>query len=62
VRILREGLAYATWLSMYGSVEQRRTAAEFVEYILGRVWDAGEDVYRKALAAVEEGKARGLFR
>jgi len=61
VRILREGLAYAAWLSMYGSVEQRRTAAGFVEYILGRAWDAGEDVYRKALAAVEEGKARGLF-
>jgi hypothetical protein len=36
VRILREGLVYAAWLSMYGSVEQRRTAAEFVEYILGR--------------------------
>jgi len=61
VRILREGLVYAAWLSMYGSVEQRRLAAEFVEYILGRAWDAGEDVYRKALAAVEEGKARGLF-
>jgi hypothetical protein len=42
VRILREGLAYAAWLSMYGSVEQRRTAAEFVEYILQRAWDAGE--------------------
>jgi len=61
VRILREGLVYAAWLSMYGSAEQRKTAAEFVEYILGRAWDAGEDVYRKALAAVEEGKARGLF-
>jgi hypothetical protein len=61
VRILREGLVYAAWLSMYGSVEQRRATAEFVEYILGRAWDAGEDVYRKALAAVEEGKARGLF-
>ena len=61
VRILREGLVYAAWLSMYGSAEQRKTAAEFVEYRLGRAWDAGEDVYRKALAAVEEGKARGLF-
>ncbi len=61
VRIPREGLIYAAWLSIYGSVEQRRTAAEFVEYILWRAWDAGEDVYRKALAAVEEGKARGLF-
>jgi hypothetical protein len=59
VRILREGLAYAAWLSMYGSVEQRRTAAEFVEYILQRAWDAGEDVYRKAVAAVKEGKTRG---
>jgi Fe2+ transport system protein FeoA len=31
VRILREGLAYAAWLSMYGSAEQRRLAVEFVE-------------------------------
>jgi hypothetical protein len=31
VRILREGLVYAAWLSMYGSAEQRMLAVEFVE-------------------------------
>jgi ankyrin repeat protein len=30
VNILREGSAYAAWLSVYGSKEQRRLAAEFV--------------------------------
>ena len=36
VRILKDGLAYAAWLSIHGSGEQRRLAAEFVEYILQR--------------------------
>jgi hypothetical protein len=36
VSILREGLERAAWLSVYGSEEQLRLAAEFVEYILQR--------------------------
>jgi tetratricopeptide (TPR) repeat protein len=41
VNILREGPAYAAWLSVYGSKEQRRLAAEFVKYILRRAEEAG---------------------
>jgi hypothetical protein len=59
VYILREGLAYAAWLSVHGEGERQRLAAEFVEYILQRAKEEGGDVYRKALEVVEEGKARG---
>ncbi|MCC6031386.1 MAG: hypothetical protein LM566_00550 [Pyrobaculum sp.] len=59
VRILRKGLAHAAWLSVYGSGRQRELAAEFVEYILRRAKEEGEDVYEKARKIVEEGKARG---
>jgi hypothetical protein len=62
VYIRREGLAYAVWLSEYGSEEQRKLAADFVKHILQRAKDAGEDVYRKALEVVEEGKARGILK
>jgi len=41
VNILREGKAYVAWLSVYGSEEQRRLAAEFVEYILQKAEEAG---------------------
>jgi hypothetical protein len=59
VYIRREGLAYAAWLSVYGSGRQRKLAAEFVKYILQRAREKGENVYRKALEVVEEGK-KGL--
>ncbi len=60
VYIRREGLAHAAFLSVYGKdEEQRRLAAEFVEYILQRAKEAGEDVRKKAEEVVEEGKARG---
>jgi len=59
VRILREGLERAAWLSEHGSGEQQRLAAEFVEYILQRAKEAGEKVYEKAREIIEEGKARG---
>jgi hypothetical protein len=62
VRILREGLAYAAWLSIHGSGKQQRLAAEFVEYILQRAREAGEDVYRKAEEIVKEGRARGSLK
>ena len=61
VWIRREGLAYAAWLSEYGSEEQRRLAAEFISYILQRAWEAGKEVYKKAEKIVEEGKARGIL-
>jgi hypothetical protein len=60
VNILKEGLAYAAWLSVYGKDEQqRRLAADFVEYILQRAKEKGEDVRKKAEEIVKEGKERG---
>ncbi len=59
VSILKEGLSYAAWLSVYGSGKRQRLAAEFVEYILQRAEEAGKEVYEKARKIVEEGKARG---
>jgi hypothetical protein len=59
VRILREGLAYAAWLSVHGSGRQRELAAELISYILERAREGGENVYRKAVEVVEEGRARG---
>ncbi|MFZ8807895.1 MAG: PaRep2b protein [Pyrobaculum sp.] len=60
VRILKEGLAYAAWLSVRGEDEQqRRLAAELVEFILQRAEDAGEDVRKKAEEIVRKGKSRG---
>ncbi|MFP3193117.1 MAG: PaRep2b protein [Thermoproteus sp.] len=58
VSILKEGLAYAARLSIHGSEEQRRLAAEFVEYILQRAREEGDEVYEKAAEIVEEGRAR----
>jgi hypothetical protein len=55
-------MAYAAWLSVYGSGEQQRLAAAFVEYILQRAWEAGKDVYRKAEEIVEEGRARSSLK
>jgi hypothetical protein len=60
VNILKEGLAYAAWLSVHGEGEQRELAAEFVKYILRRAEEAGKEVYEKAKEIIEEGKARGL--
>jgi hypothetical protein len=62
VSILKEGLAYAAWLSVHGSKEQQRLAAEFVEYILQRAKEEGDAVYKKAEEIVEEGRARGSLR
>jgi len=62
VRILREGLAYAAWLSVHGTGRQRELVAEFVKYILQRAKEAGEKVYEKAKEIVEEGGARGSLK
>jgi len=59
VNILRKGLVHAAWLSVYGSGEQRRLAAEFVEYILRRAEEAGKEVYEKVKEIIEEGMSRG---
>ena len=60
VSILKEDLTYAAWLSVHGKDEQqRRLAAEFVEYILRRAEEAGEEVRKKAEEIVEEGMSRG---
>jgi hypothetical protein len=59
VSILKEGLAYTAWLSVHGSGEQQKLAARFVEYILQRAKEAGEEVYEKAKEIIEEGKVRG---
>jgi hypothetical protein len=59
VSILREGLAYAAWLSVYGSGRQRELAAELISYILERAEEEGKEVYKKARKIVDEGKARG---
>ncbi len=61
VSILKEGLAFAARLSVHGSGEHRRLAADFISYILERAKEEGEDVYRKALEVVEEGRSRGFL-
>jgi hypothetical protein len=59
VSIFREGLAYAAWLSVHGSGERQRLAAEFVKYILQRAKETDDDVYEKAKEIIEEGMSRG---
>jgi hypothetical protein len=59
VSVLKEGLAYAAWLSVYGSGRQRELAADFVNYILQRAREAGDAVYEKVREIVKGGKARG---
>jgi hypothetical protein len=58
VSVLKEGLAYAAWLSVHGEGEQQRLAAEFVKIILQRAEKAGEDVYEKVKKIIEEGMLR----
>ncbi len=59
VSILKEGLAYVAWLSVYGEGDQRELAEAFVKHILRRAEEAGKEVYEKVKEIVEEGKARG---
>jgi len=62
VSIRREGLERAAWLSIRGSEEQRRLAAEFVGYILRRAGEEGREVYEKAEEVVDRGKEVGSLR
>jgi len=58
IYILKEGLAYAAWLSVHSKdKDQRELAAVFVERILQRAEEAGDDVRKKVEEIVEEGKA-----
>ncbi|AKT35410.1 hypothetical protein PYWP30_01794 [Pyrobaculum sp. WP30] len=59
VSILKEGLAYAAWLSVYGTEGQRDLAADFVKYILRRAEKAGKEVYEKVKKIIEEGRSWG---
>jgi hypothetical protein len=60
VSILKGGLAHAAFLSVYGKDKQQRDLAEaFVELILQRAKDGGEEVRKKAEEIVEGGKAWG---
>jgi hypothetical protein len=62
VSILKEGLAYAAWLSVHGEdEEQRRLAAAFVELILRRAEEVDKKVkgvYEKVNKIIEEGMSR----
>jgi hypothetical protein len=59
VRILREGLAHAAWLSLHGEGERQRLAVGFIEHMLQRAREEGGAVYEKVKEVVEEGRARG---
>jgi hypothetical protein len=59
VNIRRKGLEHAAWLSVHGSGEQQKLAAEFVEYILQKAEKAGEEVYEKVREIIEEGMSKG---
>jgi PaRep2b protein. len=58
VYVRREGLERAAWLSVRGEGEQQKLAAEFVEYILQRAKEEGDDVHEKAKKIIEEGLSR----
>jgi hypothetical protein len=52
VSILKEGLAYAAWLSVRGKDEQQRLAAKFVKLILRRA----EEVDKKVKGFMKKSK------
>ncbi|MFP3213390.1 MAG: PaRep2b protein, partial [Thermoproteus sp.] len=56
VRVLREGLERAAWLSVHGEGDRQRLAAEFVDLILERARKKGGAVHEKALEVVDRGR------
>ncbi|MFP3212882.1 MAG: PaRep2b protein [Thermoproteus sp.] len=62
VRILKDGLMRAAWLSVHGSGDQQRLAAEFVDLILERAEEKGGAVHEKALEVVKRGREVGSMR
>ncbi len=60
VLIFKWGLARAAWLSVRGKdKQQRELAAEFVELILKRAEEEGNDVFEKVNEVIEWGKTWG---
>jgi hypothetical protein len=60
VRIHKAGLMYLARLSVRSKdKQQREQAAVFVNYILRKAENKGEDVYEKVKKIIEEGRARG---
>jgi hypothetical protein len=59
ILILREGLVRVAKLSVRGEEKQKKSATEFIEYILQRAEEEGEEIHRKVEEVVEEGRARG---
>ena len=62
ISIRRGGLERAARLSIHGSEGQRELAAEFVEHVLQRAREEGEDVRKKALEIVRRGREVGSLR
>jgi hypothetical protein len=62
VSILKRGLERAARLSVHGSEGQRELAADFVDYILQRAGEEGEDVRKKAEEIVRRGREVGSLR
>jgi len=58
ISILKKGLTYAAWLSVYGPKPQRELAEAFIKLILLRAEEAGEEVHKKVEKIVNEGKSR----
>ncbi|PLC65613.1 hypothetical protein B7L68_03555 [Thermoproteus sp. CP80] len=62
VYILREGFERAAWLSVHGSGDQQKLAADFVDLILKRAEKEGGAVYKKALEVVRRGREVGSLK
>jgi hypothetical protein len=56
VYILKDGLMRAAWLSVHGSGDQQKLAADFVDLILERAEEKGGAVHEKALEIVRRGR------
>jgi hypothetical protein len=58
VRILREGIEYLAWLSVYGTTKEQRELAEaYIKLILQRAGEVNDEERGKAEEIVEKGKA-----
>ncbi|MFP3212241.1 MAG: PaRep2b protein, partial [Thermoproteus sp.] len=62
VYILKDGLMRAAWLSVHGSGDQQKLAADFVDLILERARKKGGAVHEKALKVVERGREVGSLK
>ncbi len=62
VSILKDGLMRAAWLSVHGSGDRQRLAAEFIGLILERAKKEGREVYEKAEEIVRRGREMGSLR